>query len=73
MKWIKLSNREIEVLYCLADGLTTEQAAKRMFLSSETVKSHRHNLMQKLDAKNAFHLAVIAMQNGFLNYPAMAS
>ena len=62
----KLSNREYEVLICLAEGLTTFEAAQKLFLSPETVKSHRSKLMLKLDAVNAFQLGMISAKMGLL-------
>jgi len=58
-----LTRREKEVLNCLADGLTTNEAADRLSVSPETVKSHRRTLMQKLDARNAFHMAILAIRH----------
>ena len=64
---IRLTARELEVLDYLAQGKTTKEIAQIIFLSDETVKSHRAKLMQKFDAKNAFHLGVLVAQYGFLN------
>ena len=63
----KLTAREYEVLLCLSEGLTTYETAQRLFLSAETVKSHRRKLMLKFDAKNAFHLGVIVTKSGLLD------
>ena len=63
---IRLTDREIEVLDYLAQGKTTKEIAEIIFLSDETVKSHRAKLMQKFDAKNAFHLGVLITQYGVL-------
>jgi DNA-binding NarL/FixJ family response regulator len=46
------SPREIEVLQYIADGRTTREIAKRIFRDDETVKTHRRNLLIKLDAIN---------------------
>jgi len=46
------SPREKEVLQDIADGLTTREIAKKIFRDDETVKTHRRNLLIKLDAIN---------------------
>ena len=48
----KLSLREIEVLGLIMQGLTNNEIAERLFISYETVKSHRKNILEKTRAKN---------------------
>lgn len=48
----KLSLREIEVLGCIMQGLTNQQIAEKLFISFETVRSHRKNILEKTGAKN---------------------
>ena len=67
-----LTCREEEVLKCLAIGLTSNQIARRLCLSSETIKTYRSNLLSKLQCKNAFQLGVRAEKYGFLNKEAVA-
>jgi LuxR family maltose regulon positive regulatory protein len=45
-----LSDREIEVLQLMAEGLTNQAIADRLFLSLHTVKAHARNLYAKLGA-----------------------
>ncbi|KEO75512.1 response regulator [Anditalea andensis] len=52
----KLSNREQEVLESIASGLTTQEIAQQLFISKNTVESHRKNLLYKLKAKNTAEL-----------------
>lgn len=60
-----LSVREMEVLRCIAEGLTNNEIADRLNLSSHTIASHRKNLMKKFDAKNNVDLVVSAIkENG---------
>jgi DNA-binding NarL/FixJ family response regulator len=47
-----LSSREIQVLNLLREGLTTSEIADRLFLSSGTVSTYIHRLLQKLNLKN---------------------
>jgi len=63
----KITIRESEVIHCLSQGMTTDETAAYLYLSHETVKTHRRNLMLKFDARNAFHLGVLVMKSGMLN------
>jgi DNA-binding NarL/FixJ family response regulator len=45
-----LSDRELEVLGLLAKGMTNKDAARELFISQATVKSHVENILRKLDA-----------------------
>jgi DNA-binding NarL/FixJ family response regulator len=56
-----LTAREREILQMLATGLTGEQAAKTLFLSPETVRTHIRNAMRKLDAKTRVHAVALAL------------
>jgi DNA-binding CsgD family transcriptional regulator len=48
----KLSIREIEVLGLIMQGLTNNEIAEKLFISFETVRSHRKNILEKTGAKN---------------------
>ena len=52
----KLSDREIEVLGLIMLGYTTKEIADKLFISYETVKSHRKNILEKTGAKNTASL-----------------
>jgi len=54
-----LSPREREVMELLASGLISKQVADRLGLSQVTVKMHRAQIMQKLDAENLVDLVRI--------------
>lgn len=47
-----LSNRELEVLRLIAEGLTNPQIARKLFLSPNTLKAHTQNIYVKLDVHN---------------------
>jgi DNA-binding NarL/FixJ family response regulator len=61
-----LSPREKEVLLLLADGLNGEEAAERLFLSPETVRTHIRNSMAKLEAHTRTGAVVAALRRGEL-------
>jgi DNA-binding NarL/FixJ family response regulator len=57
-----LRPREREILELLAEGLSGEQAAERLFLSPETVRKHLYNAMGKLEAKTRVHAVALILQ-----------
>ena len=59
---IWISQREQEVLKLVAEGMTNSEIAEQIFLSPETIKSYRKNLLLKLDAKNTAVLVRIALE-----------
>ncbi len=48
----QLSQREVELIRLIAEELTMKEIAEQLFLSEHTVKTHRKNIMAKLDVKN---------------------
>ena len=59
-----LSPREIEILQLICQELTMKEISEKLFLSEQTVHTHRKNLMRKTKAKNAVGLVKFAFQNG---------
>lgn len=55
-----LTNRERDVLRLVIDGLTNRAIAEQLSVSTETVKTHMHHIMQKMNAKDRTHVAVLA-------------
>lgn len=55
-----LTRREKEVLELIAEGMTNNEIATKLFLSSTTVDTHRKNLLSKLSAKNTAELVKLA-------------
>ena len=46
-----LSKREMEVLQLMAEGLSNQEIAERLFVSLNTVKTHSSKVLEKLDVK----------------------
>jgi DNA-binding NarL/FixJ family response regulator len=63
----RLSDREMEVLVLLADGLGTSSIASRLYMSDSTVKSHIAQIYTKLGASNRAQALVTAMRRGLLS------
>lgn len=57
-----ITRREKEVLELIADGLTNNEIAARLFISVSTVDTHRKNLLAKFEAKNIASLIKHAVQ-----------
>jgi DNA-binding NarL/FixJ family response regulator len=62
----ELSQREREVLQLVADGLTTQEIADKLFTSKRTVESHRQNILERTGAKNTAALVRYAAERGWL-------
>ncbi|WP_062993436.1 helix-turn-helix transcriptional regulator [Nocardia anaemiae] len=62
----RLSRRELDVLAQIALGCTNHEAAQRLSLGSETVKSYLRNAMTKLDAHSRHEAVVTARRFGLL-------
>jgi len=52
----QLSEREIEVINHIRDGLSSKEIADRLAISIKTVEVHRHNILKKLKVKNTASL-----------------
>jgi LuxR family maltose regulon positive regulatory protein len=63
-----LSERELEVLQLLAQGLTNPEIASRLFLSLNTVKAHTRNIYGKLDAHSRTQAVARASALGILPF-----
>ena len=57
-----LSEREIEVLKCLARGQTTAQIAGSLFISDNTVKTHIRHILEKMEVNNRAEAVARAAQ-----------
>jgi len=61
-----LTSRQREILQMLADGLQTESVAKRLGLSTETVRTHTKRILAKLHADTRTQAVAIAIRNGLI-------
>ncbi len=67
-----LSKREAEVLKKIAQGYSSKDIAKLLFISENTVETHRRNLFAKLQANNVADLIVKAIARGYIDVSALA-
>lgn len=61
-----LSEREIEVLHHIAEGLTNQQIATRLYLSLNTIKVHTRNIYAKLGVNNRTQAVIRANELGII-------
>jgi len=62
----KLTPREMELFQLIGEGMTSGAIAKKPFLSSHTIDTHRENIKRKLRVKNAAELirqSVVCVEN----------
>lgn len=63
---VVLSRGEAEILPMLAEGLTSKDIARRLFLTEQTIKWRRQRLIAKFDAKNTAEMLTKARERKFL-------
>lgn len=63
----KLTRREKEVLMEASQGLTTQQIADKLFISTHTVDSHRKNLIEKFKTTNLSSAITSAIEYGLIS------
>jgi DNA-binding NarL/FixJ family response regulator len=62
-----LTAREREILQLLADGMSNADAASKLFISQETVKSHVRHILAKLEADTRTHAVAIALRESIID------
>jgi PAS domain S-box-containing protein len=63
---VELTNREQEILRCLAQGLATAAIGRKLFISAVTVRNHVQNILQKLDVHSKLAAVVFAYQRSLI-------
>lgn len=61
-----LTKREKEILQLIAEGMTNNQIAEKIFISPSTVDTHRKNMITKLGVTNTAALVKFAMDHGMI-------
>lgn len=65
-----LTNREMEIIQLVVDGLKTNEIAEKLHLSVHTVNTHRKNILQKLNLKNPAELVRFAIYSSLVEQKA---
>lgn len=61
-----LSDRELDTLRCLAEGMVYKQIATEMCVSISTVRTHLHNIYGKIDVSDRAQAVLMAWGNGWI-------
>ncbi len=62
-----LTEREIEVLELIAEGMLNKQIAKKLYISEKTVKNHVSNIFRKLNVSDRTQAAIYALKHNIKN------
>ncbi len=65
-KEVPLTKREIEILKYIAEGNSNQEIANKLYISYNTVDTHRKNIMHKLSIKNTAGLVRYAIEKGLI-------
>jgi two-component system NarL family response regulator len=65
----RLTDRELEVLGLVAQGLNNREIAKRLFISENTVKNHVRNILEKLQMQSRMEAVMYAVREKLLDIP----
>ena len=72
LRTTQITQREKEVLNLIAHEHSSKEIAKKLFVSHETVNSHRKNMMDKLGVRNAAGLVRVAFERGLMRVGQVA-
>ena len=64
---IKLTARELEILNLISESLSNKEIARRLFIQTQTVKNHIHNILDKLQLHNRFEAVEYASKRKLLD------
>jgi DNA-binding NarL/FixJ family response regulator len=64
---IELSDRELEIMKLIVDGIPVSSIAERLFVSVKTVNTHRQNILEKLNLKSTADLVKYAIKKGIIS------
>jgi DNA-binding NarL/FixJ family response regulator len=64
-----LSSREIEVLRCIASGLSNDEVAKELYLGINTIKTYIRTAYRKIGVDRRSQAVLWAIENGLIEIP----
>lgn len=56
------SDREMDIVRCMAEGYKSREIAEKLFISENTVRTHRRNLLRKFELKTSSELIAMAVK-----------
>ncbi len=66
---LRLTERELDVLRLVAQGLSNKEIAARLFISENTVKNHVRNMLEKLQLHSRMEAVMYAVRENLLELP----
>jgi two-component system, NarL family, response regulator NreC len=63
----ELSERELEILKLIVDGVPVSSIAEKLFVSVKTINTHRQNILEKLNLKSTADLVKYALRRGIIS------
>jgi DNA-binding NarL/FixJ family response regulator len=63
---VNLTEREIDIIECIAKEMTNAEMAKALFISERTVETHRKNIFRKTGTRSVLGLVKFALDKGFI-------
>jgi two-component system NarL family response regulator len=63
----ELSDRELEVLQLIGQGMSNQEISTALTISESTVKTHVNRILSKLDVKDRTQAAIMALKRGIAN------
>jgi DNA-binding NarL/FixJ family response regulator len=64
---VKLTTRELEIINLISEGLPNKEIAQRLFIETQTVKNHVHNILDKLQLQNRLEAVHYARERNLLD------
>src|SRR5690606_14531697 len=58
-----LTERELEILKEICDGLTSKEIGEKLFLSDRTIETHKKNIMQKFNVNSSEKLISVTLKS----------
>jgi DNA-binding NarL/FixJ family response regulator len=68
-----LSERQVEILQVIANGLSTKQTARQLGITTKTVHNHLNAIYRKLDTQSLTHAVLSAVRLGIIDLDAAAA
>ena len=62
----KLTQRELQILSCMANGMPNVEIGRKLHVSEDTVKTHNRRMFRKLKARDRTHAVALGYQAGLL-------
>ncbi len=62
---VRMTKREREIIVLIADGLSNKEIAQQLNIATHTVKSHLHNIMEKLALHSRLQIAKYTREENY--------